>query len=68
MAYEFGHNRETYSLIMGVILLFSGILFFGLRLNVLNISTEITDEQFLMFFASMAIISAVIHFLSTIDF
>jgi len=68
MTYEFGHNRETYSLITGVILLFSGILFFGLRLNVLDISTEITDEQFLMFFASMAIISAVIHFLSTIDF
>jgi hypothetical protein len=61
-----GHNKETYSIIIGVLALISSIFFFALKFNVIKFTFNIPDATFLFFFAGLSLISGVVHLFSTI--
>ena len=63
---KLGHNKETYSIILGVIALISSIFFFLIKLNIITTNFQISDTAFLFFFAGLALISGIIHLFSTV--
>ncbi|MEI6731256.1 MAG: hypothetical protein WCK90_01100 [archaeon] len=67
-SWEVGHNRETYSLFMGIIALIASLTFFLIKFDVIQVSFVISDKDFLYIFASLTLLSAIVHFLATIDF
>jgi len=59
-----GKDNEPFALIMGIIGLLSGAVFFLSKYDVIDISHSY-DETFLMFFAGFALISGIMHLLTT---
>jgi hypothetical protein len=66
----FGNKHEIFGLILGVIEIICSVLFFLQKFNifVLNIAEQIPDEYYLYFFASLALISGIIHLFMTLGF
>ena len=60
------HRIEKVSIITGIVLLFSTIFFFLLKLGIIQIKAQISDGFFLYLFATVGLISGVIHIASTI--
>lgn len=59
------HVEET-SIATGVLLIFSTIFFFLLKFDIIQIRFVISDNFFLYFFATLGLISGIIHVISTI--
>lgn len=62
------HHKEAYPLISGIVLLLTSLFFFTYRFQILNLNIVISDNTFLWIFACMAVVSAIIHLISVIDF
>ncbi|MCF7861632.1 hypothetical protein K9M79_05280 [Candidatus Woesearchaeota archaeon] len=63
-----GNDNEPYALVIGVIAIVSSVFFLLQRYGmiIVTLPIDITDEQYLMFFAIFALLSGIIHLFTTI--